>query len=373
MATDPNLMKSADFAKVSEIDFVNQFHENIINSLTEMLGITRKVEKVPGQVIKSYRVIGELKNGEVAEGEDIPLSKYETEVVDTFELKAEKYRKKTTYEAINDKGYEQAVTDTDDKMITDIQKGIRSKFINFLATGEGSASGVGLQGALAQTWGQLKMLFADYDVAESDLVYFVSPLDIADYLTDKDITTQTVFGFTYIENFLGLYNVLIHASIPQGVVYGTALNNIILYYTNPSNSDVSKAFDFTIDATGYVGIHHDVNYTNLTTDTIALCGVALYAELIDRVVVGSIAAKPAESVTLSQKTMSLGVEETKQLSATVIPAEAGKATFASSAPDKATVDPDTGLVTGVAAGSTNITATVGNKTSAACVVTVTGE
>lgn len=373
MATDPNLMKAADFAKVSEIDFVNQFSENVVNSLSEMLGITRKIEKTPGNTIKAYRVVGTLEDGTVAEGEEIPLSKYKTEVVDTFELTVKKYRKTTTFEAINDKGYEQAVTDTDTKMITDIQKGIRSDFITFLATGEGRASGVGLQGALAQTWGQLKVLFEDYDVAESDLVYFVNPLDIANYLTDKNITTQTVFGFTYIENFLGLYNVLVHASIPQGTVYGTARNNIILYYTNPANADIARAFEFTTDTTGYVGVHHDVEYKNLTTDTVAVCGIALYAELIDRVVVGSITGKPADSVTLSQKTMSLGVEETKQLSATVIPSEAGKATFASSAPDKATVDPDTGLVTGVAAGSTNITATVGNKTSAACVVTVTGE
>lgn len=373
MATDPNLMKAADFAKVSEIDFVNQFSENVVNSLSEMLGITRKIEKTPGNTIKAYRVVGTLEDGTVAEGEEIPLSKYKTEVVDTFELTVKKYRKTTTFEAINDKGYEQAVTDTDTKMITDIQKGIRSDFITFLATGEGRASGVGLQGALAQTWGQLKVLFEDYDVAESDLVYFVNPLDIANYLTDKDITTQTVFGFTYIENFLGLYNVLVHASIPQCTVYGTARNNIILYYTNPANADIARAFEFTTDTTGYVGVHHDVEYKNLTTDTVAVCGIALYAELIDRVVVGSITGKPADSVTLSQKTMSLGVEETKQLSATVIPSEAGKATFASSAPDKATVDPDTGLVTGVAAGSTNITATVGDKTSAACVVTVTGE
>ena len=192
MATDPNLMKAADFAKVSEIDFVNQFSENVVNSLSEMLGITRKIEKTPGNTIKAYRVVGTLEDGTVAEGEEIPLSKYKTEVVDTFELTVKKYRKTTTFEAINDKGYEQAVTDTDTKMITDIQKGIRSDFITFLATGEGRASGVGLQGALAQTWGQLKVLFEDYDVAESDLVYFVNPLDIANYLTDQGIPTPSM-------------------------------------------------------------------------------------------------------------------------------------------------------------------------------------
>lgn len=287
MATDPNLMKAADFAKVSEIDFVQQFNEGI-RVLQEVLGITRKIEKVPGQVIKTYKVTGTLESGEVAEGEDIPLSKYKTVVAGTYELTVKKWRKQTTLEAINDKGYEQAVTDTDGKMVNDIQGGIRKEFFDFLATGAGEASGKGLQGALAQTWGQLKVLFEDYDVADADFLYMVNPLDIADYLGEKDVTVQTAFGMTYIESFLGLYSVLVYSGVPQGTVYGTAKNNIILYYTNPRNSELAKAFEFTTDATGYIGVHHDTAYTNLTTDTVAICGMALYAELIDRIVVGSI-------------------------------------------------------------------------------------
>lgn len=372
MATDPNMMKAADFAKVSEVDFVNQFNKGI-RVLQEVLGITRKVEKVPGQTIKTYKVTGTLESGDVAEGEEIPLSKYKTEVADTFELSVKKYRKQVTLEAINDKGYEQAVTDTDEQMVKDIQGLIRKDFFAFLPTGTGRASGVGLQGALAATWGQLKVLFEDYDVADADLLYMVSPLDIAPYLADKDVTVQTAFGMTYVESFLGLYNVLVYAGIPQGTVYGTAKNNIILYYTNPKNSEIAKAFDFTTDETGYIGVHHDVTYKNLTTDTVAIYGMALYAELIDHLVVATIAAKPGESVTLSQKTMTIGVGERKALTAAVVPAEAGRPVFASSDPSKATVDPDTGEVEGVAAGSTNVTATAGGVTSAACAVTVSDE
>ena len=36
----------------------------------------------------------------------------------------------------------------------------------------------------------------------------VSPLDIAPYLADAQVTVQTAFGMTYVESFLGLYNVL---------------------------------------------------------------------------------------------------------------------------------------------------------------------
>lgn len=372
MAAETGLQKSEDFAKVSEIDFVSQFTEGI-RVLQEVLGLTRKIEKVPGQVIKVYKVVGELEDGTVGEGEDIPASHYKTEVADTFELDVKKYRKPTSLEAINDKGYEQAVTDTDEKMLRQIQGTIKKAFFDFLPTGTGRASGIGLKGVLAQTWGRLKVITEDYDVADADLIYMVNPLDVADYLEDADVTVQTVFGMTYLKNFLGLYDVLVYSGVPEGTIYATVKNNLILYYTNPRNSDIAKAFDFTTDETGYIGVHHDTTYKNMTTETTAICGIALYAELLDWVVVGTIGDKPAESVTLSQKTMSIGVEETKQLSATVIPAEAGDPVFASSDPTKATVDPDTGVITGKAAGSTNITAAVGEKTSTACVVTVSGE
>ena len=280
---DTNMMKSADFAKISSIDFVEMFSKNV-NQLTEILGLTRKVEKVPGQVVKTYKVTGELQDGTVAEGEQIPLSKYKTEVSDAFELTVLKYRKHTTLEAINDKGYEQAVEDTDEKMRRDIQNGIRKAFFDFLPTGTGKATAVadGLQGALAAAWAQNQVYWEDYD--NNGFIYFVNPLDVAGYLGTKDVTTQTAFGMTYIEGFLGLYDVVTYSGVPSGKVYTTAKDNIILYFANPTNSEVGKAFEFTTDETGLIGIHRSVDYTTMTTDTTAICGIKLYAELIDGVV-----------------------------------------------------------------------------------------
>lgn len=126
------------------------------------------------------------------------------------------------------------------------------------------------------------MYWEDYD--NSGFIYFVNPLDVAEYLGEKDITTQNAFGMTYIEGFLGLYDVVTYSGIAQGMVYTTAKDNIILYYANPTNSEVGKAFDFTTDETGLIGVHRDVDYKTLTTDTTAVCGIKLYAELIDGIV-----------------------------------------------------------------------------------------
>ena len=170
-------------------------------------------------------------------GETIPLSEYQTTYEAIGEVELAKFRKETTAEAISGKGYKQAVIDTDNKMLQDIQKTIRKKFFDFLATGTGSATGEGLQAALAQAWGQLQVLFED-DTIES--VYMLNPLDIADYLATAQVSTQTAFGMTYIENFLGLGTVFLNSSVPKGKIYATAKENIVLYYIPVNGADLAK-------------------------------------------------------------------------------------------------------------------------------------
>lgn len=290
MALDPKMSKATDFAKVSAVDFVARFETNI-NQLMELLGLTRKIEKAPGTVVKTYKVTGTLESGIVAEGETIPLSKYATEVGGMFEMKLKKWRKQTTLEAINDKGYEQAVEDTDAKMLKDVQGGIRTQFFDFLGTGTGTASGVGLQGALAALWVKNQILWEDTNA--SGFLYFVNPEDIGDYLGKKDISTQTAFGMTYIQAFLGIYDVLVYSGVPKGKVITTAKENVILYYVNPKNNELSKAFTFTSDQTGYIGMHREVEYSNLTTETVMLCGLMLFAENLGGIVLGTITAPTA--------------------------------------------------------------------------------
>src|SRR3546814_13944927 len=84
----------------------------------------------------------------------------------------------------------------------------------------------------------------------------------------------------------------------------------------------------------------------------------------------------ASSITVAPttKTLSLGGTTTATLVATVLPLGANQAVvWASSAPSKATVS-SAGLITGVAAGTSNVTATsvaVGSLVDT-CVLTVTG-
>lgn len=280
-----NLIVKTDLVRVRETEFVNMFGYSI-KKLMEALGVTRKIAKQAGTVLKSYKATGTLEDGVVAEGEVIPLSKYRTEPVTYKEITLKKWRKATSAEAIIDRGYDQAVDMTTDAMLKDVQKGIRKGFFDFLATGTGKATGNGLQAALASAWGQLQILFEDDEI---EAVYFVNPLDIADYLGKANITTQTAFGMTYVEDFLGLGTVIINSSVPQGKLYATAKNNIVLYYIPVNGADLNEAFSFTSDDTGYIGIHEAPDYTNMTASDTVVSGMELFAEMIDGVVVGTIA------------------------------------------------------------------------------------
>lgn len=285
-AVDAKTIKAADLKKVRDIDFTERFSTGI-GKLMEMLGVTRKIEKKAGEVLKVYKVTGTLENGTVAEGEVIPLSKYQTtyEPIGTATLK--KWRKVTTAEAISEKGYGQAVNDTNNKMLKDIQKGIRSQFMSFLATGTGEATGTGLQAAMAQVWGKMQVLFEDTAV---ETVYFMNPLDVADYLGSAQITTQTAFGMSYIQNFLGMGTAILCSDVPKGKIYATAAENIVLYYIPVTSADMAQAFALTSDATGLIGIHTGPTYDNLSAETVAASGVGLFAEKLDGIVIGTISA-----------------------------------------------------------------------------------
>lgn len=284
MAAETNLITSADLVKAREIEFTYSFSESI-KKLMEALGVTRKIAKTAGTTLKAYKATGTLQDGNVAEGDLIPLSKYVTEPVAIDEITLKKWRKATSAEAIVEKGYSQAVTMTTDAMLKDVQKGIRKSFFDFLATGTGKATGDTFQATLAQSWGQLQVLFEDDDI---QTVYFMNPLDVADYLATANITLQTAFGMTYVENFLGLGTVIFNSSVPKGKVYATAKDNLVLYYIPVNGADLSEAFSFTSDQTGLIGIHEAPDYTNMTASDTVVSGIVLFAERIDGVVVGTI-------------------------------------------------------------------------------------
>ena len=93
---------------------------------------------------------------------------------------------------------------------------------------------------------------------------------------------------TYVENFLGLGTVIFNSSVPKGTIYATAKENLVLYYIPVNGADLSEAFSFTSDATGYIGIHEEADYSNLTCEDTVVSGIVLFAERTDGIVVSTI-------------------------------------------------------------------------------------
>lgn len=285
---ETNLTVANDMKKVREVDFVSQFTHNSLAKLIEVLGVTRKIPMMEGTTMYVYSTSGTLSSGSVPEGEVIPLSEYATTKTAVGEITLKKWRKGVSAEAIKKSGYQAAVNETDAALLKDVQKSIRTDFFTFLngtITSSVTATGAGLQAALADGWSKLQIAFED-DTAEA--VYFVNPTDIGAYLGSANISVQTVFGMNYIENFLGLGTVIITNRVTSGTFVATAKQNLIMYYLT-MNGDIASAFSLTADELGYIGIKSGYqNEERAQIETLVMDGIQFLVEYGAGVVKGTI-------------------------------------------------------------------------------------
>lgn len=290
MSALENTTLASDMKRIREVDFVNQFTHSSLAKLIEVLGVTRKIPMMEGTTMYVYSMSGTLSES-VGEGEVIPLTEIEQTKTPVGNITLKKYRKGVTAEAIKKSGYETAVAETDAKLLSLVQQDVRADLFSFLngtITGSTSVQGTGLQEALANGWGQLQVKFED-DTAEA--VYFVNPLDIAEYLGSANITVQTAFGMNYIENFLGLGTVIMSSRITQGTFIATAKQNIIMYYLT-MNGDVANAFGLTADELGYIGIASGIQNTERAQiESLVMDGIQFLVEYAGGVVKGVINSK----------------------------------------------------------------------------------
>jgi hypothetical protein len=287
MATE-NITTSTDLIAQS-IDFTEQFTGSI-STLLQALNVTRMQPMAVGSQIKIYKSEVTKANGNVAEGEVIPLSKVTRKLADTKELAYKKYRKQTTAEAIQSAGFNAAVNDTDSKLLRSIQGDIKKDFFDFVQTGTTKTSGDTFQKAIAQALGQLAIKWEDDDVQS---VLFANSLDFYTYLGDSNITTQTAFGLTYIQNYLGFNTIILTGAVKQGTIAATASQNLNYAYA-ALNGNLNQAFNLTTDETGLIGVVHNSVTENASYETMALTSGVLFPERLDGIVVATIGATPSK-------------------------------------------------------------------------------
>ena len=294
MPAETGLTVKTDIAPEISIDYVNRFSQGI-QELQKALGITNLIPVPQGGTIKTYKFVKDVKSGVVAEGEPIPASNIKRQLDQTIELPLNKYRRVTSAEAIQLRGRDHAINEADAQLIGTIQNGIRSDLIASVATTTAAAkNGKTLQAAMANLWATLTAKFEGYDGFDTDaanpFVFFVNPLDVADYLGTATVTTQNAGGITYLKDFLGLGTAITSSKVRAGSLFGTAAMNLNLAYVPANGSDLASNFGLTSDATGFVGITRNINTNNATCDTLVMSGVKIFPEITDGVVKAEIKA-----------------------------------------------------------------------------------
>nr|UVX81442.1 MAG: S-layer protein SbsC C-terminal domain [Bacteriophage sp.] len=296
MAAKANLIMNNDIQVTArEIDFVTRFERNW-QHLRDILGIMRPIKKQPGAVLKSKYAEGTLQSGNVGEGEEIPYSKFTVKEKTYAEMTIEKYAKAVSIEAIKDHGYENAVQMTDDEFLFQLQTDVTGRFYDYLKTGTLTSTETTFQMALAMAKGRVENKFKQMHRNVTGVVGFVNILDVYEYLGAAEITIQNQFGFQYMKDFMGFNTIFLlsDSEIPRGQVIATPVENIVLYYVDPNESDFARAgLVYTVSGeTNLIGFHTQGNYHTAVSEAFAVMGLTLFAEYIDAIAVITIDETP---------------------------------------------------------------------------------
>lgn len=295
MAAKPNLIKTSNLSKmdIRKVDFVTQFEKNW-DALVEILGVMRPIKKDPGTALTSYRVkMGALQGGkEVGEGEDIPLTKADFIPVKYGTLDIEKYAKAVSIESVEKYGARLAVDKTDEEFRNELQDEVMTRFYDFAKTGELEITATNFQQAIALSIGAVKYRFKKMHRNAKKVVLFVNTMDVYTYLGEANISVQNQFGFEYMKNFMGADTVILTAEVDPGTVIAIPADNIVLYYTDPGDSDYADlGLNYTVSGeTNLIGFAAQGNYSNATGEAYALMGFTMFAEFIDAIAVATFAS-----------------------------------------------------------------------------------
>ena len=306
-----NLTKMANITvPAREVDFVTRFNRNW-DALREIMGIMRPIKKSAGTKLTSYKTTVTLQSGNVGEGEEVPYSLAEVEPVAYGDITIEKYKKAVSIEAVAKYGADVAVEKTDEEFLNQLQNIVLGKFYTFLNTGSLTGAEATWQMALAMAKGKVLDKFASINKTVTEVVGFANILDAYEYIGGANITVQTAFGISYIKDFMGYKTLFLLPAtyIARGKVVATPVDNIDLYYIDPSESDYAKlGLEFRVQGeTNLIGFHVIGNYDTVVGESLAIMGLTLWAEYLDGIAVITVDDSFYKDLTISPE---VGSKET---------------------------------------------------------------
>lgn len=294
MAVTPNTTTTAQITiQAKEVDLAARF-SSTWEALSEIMGIMRPIRKTPGTRLVSSKASVTLQDGNVAEGDEVPLSQATVEPVAHKDLTLKKYNKRVTVEAVEKYGAAVAVQKTDDALLNELQGVVLDEFYEFALTGSLTGSEATFQMAVSMAIGKVKDKFKKMRLNYGQVVVFANTLDVHRYLGSTTITTQTTNGVEYLKNFLGADVLIASSEIPEGKVVAIPADNIVLYYIDPEDGDFQElglVYTTAGGDTNLIGVHKEGVYGRASGDTHVLMGMAMWAEYLDAIAVIDVAGE----------------------------------------------------------------------------------
>lgn len=285
MAKD-NLITTAQInTTVRAIDFANTFTATW-QHLKDIMTTMRMIRKAPGTALKSKYAVGVLQEGKTTEGDPTPYSQYEVKEEYLGDMTIEQYAKGVSIQGIEEYGYDDAVAMTDAQFLADLQGEVADRFWAFLKTGTLTDKVTTFQMAMARAKGLVVNEFKKMRKTVTEVVAFVNVQDVYDYLGTQKIDEQNQFGWNYLKDFMGYRTVFLLSDneVERGHVYATPVNNMILYYTNPADSEYAKAgFDYKVADLdiSLIGVNVNADHNTGVSEMNVIFGIFLFAEYLN--------------------------------------------------------------------------------------------
>ena len=270
-----------EIAGAASIDFANAYAVDYSN-LKKVLGASNWQVLPVGTALQTRAVTGTIQDGTALEAAEITPSTF-ARVTSLQALTYKKYRALVGFETIQTAGVA-AISHEDAVLRATMQADLKGMFATALATGTGSTTGTTFQEAAANAWAELNEA---RDGFGGTPVFFTNPTTAAGYLGTANITMQTAFGLTYIENFLGMGTLIILPGLTDDKVYATVQENIVI-----ASADVSgiPGAGFTTDESGIIAVKHAPLDQNAAMQIVVLGGAAVVPEFLSHIIVATISA-----------------------------------------------------------------------------------
>ena len=228
------------------------------------------------------------------EGDEISLSHFDLEKIYIGDVNFIPYRFRVTVQAIQRGGLRNALTRFTDKAYKQMRSDTVADLFNWLngftgATAAAPQSGTwNLQKLIAQTEKTLLNTLETNRENDTDIVHFMNRSDVYDYLSDATITTQDLFGMTYIENFIGINKVFVTNRITPGTMIATPVANLKSYGIDFGTINDTDEIEYQTDGSNLIGFGYDKSMAHAAIEVFPVRTLTIAPEVETFVVRGSV-------------------------------------------------------------------------------------